>query len=118
MRYIFLIIYILLSFFGYIFPISNISAQSSTSYNLTNFVTDTANVLSSDQLIELNSVASGIQAQTTHEIAALLIPNRNGRELYDITLETFRNNGIGTKEYDNGVLLVIATEEKKLRIMV
>lgn len=117
MKYLSLIIVLLSSFLGYIFPVFHSYAQSAT-YTLTNFITDTTNTLTNEQLIELNSVSSGFQAQTSHEIAALFIANRNGRELYDITLETFRNNGIGTKEYDNGVLLVISTEEKKLRIMV
>ncbi|MBP7007430.1 TPM domain-containing protein [Patescibacteria group bacterium] len=38
--------------------------------------------------------------------------------MYDIALETFRNNGIGQKDHNNGVLLVVALQEKKLRIMV
>jgi len=66
----------------------------------------------------LNEQASGFQAQTTNEIAIVFIPNRDGRELYDIALDIFRNNGIGSKEHNNGALLVVATEEKKLRIMV
>lgn len=117
MKYLSLIIVLFSSLLGYIFPVLHSSAQSTT-YTLTNFITDTANVLTNEQLNELNSIASGFQTQTSHEIAALFIANRNGRELYDITLETFRNNGIGTKEHNNGVLLVISTEEKKLRIMV
>lgn len=87
-------------------------------YTLTNYVTDFTNNLTPEQISTLNEQASGFQAQTTNEIAIVFIPNRDGRELYDIALDIFRNNGIGSKEHNNGALLVVATEEKKLRIMV
>lgn len=87
-------------------------------YQLTNFVTDATNTLSAEQLNQLNELGSGYASATTNEIATLLIPNRNGKELYDISLEVFRNNGIGNKKDNNGVLLIVSTEEKKLRITV
>ena len=38
--------------------------------------------------------------------------------MYDIGIRLFRESGIGQKEKSNGMLLLIATDEKKLRIMV
>jgi uncharacterized membrane protein YgcG len=64
-------------------------------------VTDTTNILSVEQLTQLNAQAQTIKEATSNEIATLLIPNRNGKELYDIALEVFRTNGIGTEKNNN-----------------
>lgn len=100
--------------FFWLFPIFSYTQN----YELTHFVTDAAGVLASGELWELNTQAQLFQQETSHEIATLIIPNRNGRELYDIALEVFRSNGIGSEANNNGVLLVVSSEEKKLRIMV
>lgn len=85
---------------------------------LPDYVADYAWVLSADTLQELRSLATIYQAQTSNELAAVLIPNRNGNELFDISMKIFRENKIGDDQKNNGVLLVISTEEKKLRITV
>lgn len=117
MKRIFWIFLVIL--FGIILPSFSFAQNTNdTWYNLTNFVTDTTNILSVEQLTQLNAQAQTIKEATSNEIATLLIPNRNGKELYDIALEVFRTNGIGTEKNNNWVLLIISTEEKKLRIMV
>lgn len=92
-----------------------VSAQNTI---LTDYVTDTTQTLSSDQLFSLNQEARSFSLASWSQIATLIIPERNGRELYDIALETFRGNGVGQKDNDNGVLLIIALQERKLRVMV
>lgn len=85
---------------------------------LPDYVVDYAGVLSEGATQELRSLAATYQQQTTNELAAVLIPNRNGNELFDISMKLFRENGLGDKQRNNGVLLVISTEEKKIRITV
>lgn len=85
---------------------------------LTDYVTDITRTLSDEELVALNKQAHDFASSSWSQIATLIIPERWGRELYDIALETFRNNGIGQKDHNNGVLLVVALQEKKLRIMV
>lgn len=58
-----------------------------------------------------------IQTETSAQIASALFPHRNGNELFDIAMRWFRESGIGQQGLNNGMLLVIATEEKKLRIV-
>ena len=53
-----------------------------------------------------------------YQVVTVLFPHREGNELFDITLKAFNENGIGDKERNDGLLLAIATEEKKIRIMV
>lgn len=87
-------------------------------FTLSDYVTDTTYTLSADQLLILNTQASDGATRSWYQIATLLIDHRNWRELYDIALETFRSNGIGQSINNNGVLLVVAVNEHKLRIMV
>jgi|GEM_PF-5233004 len=50
-------------------------------------------------------------------MVVVLIPNRSGNELFDIGMKIFNGNKIGQKGKNNGILLIIATEEKKIRII-
>lgn len=81
------------------------------------YVEDFSDVLSSNDLEYLRSVAQDHEKNTTEQAVTILFPNRNGNELADIGLRVFRENGIGQKGKNNGILLLIATEEKKIRII-
>lgn len=75
-------------------------------------------MLDTGTLDELNTNAYNYEQASGHQFVAVLIPNRQGYELFDIALNIFNTNQIGKKDINNGLLLVIATEEKKIRIMV
>lgn len=85
---------------------------------LEQYVTDFAGVLNQPTIDELNQNAFNYYNISGHQFVAVLIPDRQGNELFDISLKLFNDNGIGSKEDNDGLLLVIATEEKKIRIMV
>ena len=82
------------------------------------FVVDHTNTLTSSQIESFSSQAYTIQQQTSAQLAALIIPDRGWYELYDITLKVFRNTGLGDNTLNNGLLLIIAKDEKKLRLTV
>lgn len=85
---------------------------------LDNYVVDFSNTLNPIQLGDLNKKASDYDISTSNEFTVVLIPNRQGNELYDISLSIFRSNGIGKSSDNNWLLLVASPSEKKLRIMV
>ena len=84
---------------------------------LTEYVEDFSNSLSPEDLAALRQTARDYETKTTNQMVAVLIPNRNGVELFDISMKIFNFNQIGQKGKNNGILLVIATEEKKIRIV-
>ncbi len=84
---------------------------------MTQFVEDFSNVLKPEELATLRKIWEDFEKSTTNQVTVVLFPNRNSQELIDIWVKYFNENGIGQKWKDNGVLLLIATEEKKIRII-
>ncbi len=84
---------------------------------LEHYINDVSRVLSESVHHEANERLKNHDNQTTVQAVVYLFPHRQGRELLDIGLEIFNENGIGQKDTNNGLLLIVATEEKKLRII-
>lgn len=83
------------------------------------FVLDEADVVSSDAEERINQLGTAIEAATPGaEIAVLTVETLEGLEVEEFANERFRELGIGSAEEDNGVLLVVAIEERKVRIEV
>lgn len=82
----------------------------------TNYVVDTASKLDNDQLAKLNSKLDTLNKSSKNEIAVLVVPNMGGEDIEDVAQKTFRSWKIGKAGLDNGVLVVIAVEERKSRI--
>ncbi len=82
------------------------------------FVNDYSNVFTEEQRLEVGMLAKNIETNSGYQIVTVLFPHREGHELFDITLKAFNENKIWDKERNDGLLLAIATEEKKIRIVV
>lgn len=116
MKRVLLFLSILLSFMGFAWaqnPVDPLSLPK-----LTQYVTDFSNTLTASQIDELNAAAKDYEDETSNQVVAVLFPTRNGNELIDIGMKLFEDNGIGQKDKNNWLLLLIATQEKKIRIIV
>ncbi|MDP6561432.1 MAG: TPM domain-containing protein [Candidatus Peribacteraceae bacterium] len=80
------------------------------------FVTDVAGILTADQERSLEIDLQNYRGETSNEIAILLVNTLNGEAIADVAVEVGREWGIGSKENDNGILLLIAIEDRKLFI--
>ncbi len=87
-------------------------------YKPTNYVNDFADVLSTETKDKLNIELAQFKASTTHEISMVIVPNMDGRYIEEYAVQMFREWGIGSKENNNGVLLLLSLEERKSRIEV
>ncbi|MEI7563102.1 MAG: TPM domain-containing protein [bacterium] len=85
---------------------------------LTQWVTDFSSSLSLNQTDELNTIARDYETQTSNQLVTVLFPHRQGNELIDIGMKVFTDNAIGQAKKNNGLLLLISTQEKKIRIVV
>lgn len=80
--------------------------------------TDLADLLTADELGVLNQKLLDYRAQSGHEIAVLIIPTLGDEALEDYAHKVFNKWGVGKGAEDNGVLFLMALQEKKTRIEV
>lgn len=82
------------------------------------FVNDFANVLSSQTEEEIFNISRTTQEKTTAQLVVVTVPNMDGGYIESYANTLFNKWGIGTKEKNNGVLLILSVEERKIRIEV
>ena len=81
-----------------------------------NFVNDYTDTLSSEDRTSLENKVSNFEKQTSNEIAVVIIPSLDGDTVENVAQNIFTKWGIGKKDKNNGVLLLIAMTERKTRI--
>lgn len=80
------------------------------------FVQDYAGVLSAEDVSALETKTQNFERATTNEIAVVVIPSLDGDTVENVAQEIFTKWGIGKAEKNNGVLFLIAIEDRKTRI--
>ncbi|MBE0524676.1 MAG: TPM domain-containing protein [Methanosarcinales archaeon] len=85
---------------------------------LRGFVTDNANMIDSANTNNIAQLAAKIEKETTVEIAVVTIDSFEGesKEMYAVKL--FERAGIGKKDKDNGLLILVAKQEREYRFEV
>lgn len=81
-------------------------------------VVDTANLLSSSAKDKITTTLKEHEEKTSNQIVVVILNSLHSYDIADYSYQLGRYWGIGQKDLNNGVLLVIALEEKKLRIEV
>ncbi len=81
-------------------------------------INDNAGVLSSSQSGELENYLAAVEKATGAQIALLTVPSLKGESLESYSLKVVDKWQLGSAEKDNGALLLVAMEEKKIRIEV
>lgn len=79
-------------------------------------VTDTSGHLTVEDDRFLETQIAAYRARTGHELAVLMVGSLGGESVDDVAYTTFNTWGVGKKGNDDGVLLVIAPNERKMRI--
>lgn len=86
--------------------------------NLTGRVVDNAHVLSSDTIQQLDTMLADYERGTTNQIVVVTLPTLQGYDIEDYGYQLGRHWKIGQKDKNNGVLLIVAPKDKKVRIEV
>ena len=81
-------------------------------------VNDYAAVLSQDQVRTLEAQLAQFEQETGHQIAVLTIPTLEGEDIEGFSIRVAENWKIGKKGFDNGVILVVAVKDRRLRLEV
>jgi uncharacterized protein len=81
-------------------------------------VTDTAGKLAESDRLALDHELEDYRLRTTNQIAVFIPASLEGESIEDVGIATGRAWRIGVKREDNGVLLIIAPVERRVRIEV
>ncbi len=82
------------------------------------WVNDYAALLTQSEKLKIESLISEFEKKTGNEIAVVIIKSLEDNNLEDFTNRLFEKWGIGKKLKDNGVMILIALKERKIRIEV
>lgn len=102
-------------------PVANAQQSSAVSTNpvqLLNFVTDETGTLSPGEIQSLNQKLVDFEKSTSNQLVVYMISTLDGEPIENVSMSIAEKNLIGQKGKDNGVLLLIAKDDKKLRIEV
>ncbi len=85
---------------------------------LRGFVTDNANMIDPVYEEKITQLAQKMETETSVEIAVVTIESLEGesKEMYAVNL--FKQAGIGKKDKDNGLLILVAKKEREYRFEV
>lgn len=79
-------------------------------------VTDFTNSLTFNEWRALESRLQHFEDSTSNQIAILLIRSLQGESIEDFSMRVFEKNKIGQKGKDNGVLILVAKDDRLVRI--
>lgn len=82
------------------------------------WATDLTGTLSQTELQDLNSRLKTFQDTTSNQIVVLMIPSLENYPIEMLAEEIASKNKIGTEKNDNGILLLIAKDDRELRLEV
>ena len=82
------------------------------------FVNDFANVIDSGAKPKLENLLSSFERATAMEIVVATLSSLDEKPIEDVAVDLYKSWGIGKKGKDNGVLFLIAPNERKTRIEV
>ncbi|MBL0318859.1 MAG: TPM domain-containing protein [Alphaproteobacteria bacterium] len=107
----------LLSFITALF-ISAVAIAAPQFPALTGRVVDDAHILSANTVQALDAMLADYERGTTNQVVVVTLSSLQGTSIEDYGYQLGRHWRIGQKDKDNGVLLIVAPTDRKIRIEV
>ncbi|MDO8740523.1 MAG: TPM domain-containing protein [Candidatus Woesearchaeota archaeon] len=82
------------------------------------YVNDFAGIIDSNDEVKISNFLADLEKNTTVEIAVVIMDSLNGTGIEEYSVKLFEEWGIGKKENDNGLLLLIAINDRAYRFEV
>jgi uncharacterized protein len=79
-------------------------------------VNDYTNTLTPEQVQALEHKLVAYSDSTSNQVAVVIIPTLGKYDVQQLALKILREWGVGTSQHDNGVVLLVAKEDRKVRI--
>jgi len=100
------------------FILAAIIAGASNVPYLTGRVTDNAEILSASMRQSLAERLKAHEKSTGNQIAVLTIPSLEGESIEEYAETVFKEWKLGQKDKDNGILVIVAPKDRRMRIEV
>ena len=103
---------------AFVFSQSNFDAESllKPQTGRQQLVNDYANILTPHQKQDLEEKLVQFDDSTSTQIVVVIVPTLGGYEVSDYAVKLGRAWGVGGKEFNNGVVLLISKDDRKLNI--
>jgi uncharacterized protein len=85
---------------------------------LTGRVVDGANILSPATEQALDAKLAGLEKSNSRQLVVVTLPSLGGYEISDYGYQLLRHWGIGQKQINNGAILIVAPNERRVRVEV
>ncbi len=82
------------------------------------WITDETGTLTPGELESIDQTLADFQKETSNQIVVLMIPTLGGRNIEEFSMEEAEKNRIGRKDRNNGVLMLIAKNDRRIRFEV
>ncbi|UZE44634.1 TPM domain-containing protein [Selenomonas sputigena] len=82
------------------------------------YVVDTAGIVSAEDRAQIEKIGEELREKTKAEIVVVTVHTLDGADIESYANKLFRSWGIGDANQSNGVLLLIAKDDRKFRIEV
>lgn len=83
---------------------------------LTGRIVDTANLLLPSEQARLSKLSQAYEQESGHQIGVLIIPTLGGEAIESFCLRTANTWRLGRKGIDDGILVCLAANERRVRI--
>ncbi|MDE2510652.1 MAG: TPM domain-containing protein, partial [Elusimicrobia bacterium] len=85
---------------------------------LTGRVNDEAHLLDANAARDLDATLKGYEAKTGRQLVVLTLPSLDGDALEDFSIKVARAWKLGRKGQDDGILILVVRDDRKIRIEV
>ncbi|MGA2457487.1 MAG: TPM domain-containing protein [Terriglobales bacterium] len=90
-----------------------VAAEPIASLHATNYVNDFAGVLDAATQARLNDLCRQVDQKAQAQIAVVTVKSTDGEDVFNYAVALYQKWGIGAKGKDRGVLILLATEDRK-----
>ena len=113
-----ILLFLFISFFAFAQQGQNFSIDKvvNTPPSPPKLVNDFAKILTAEQTIALETKLYQFDDTTTNQVTVVILPNLGGKDVADVAIDLGRKWGVGNKKSNNGVILLISVEDRKLNI--
>jgi uncharacterized protein len=95
-----------------------VAAEPITSLRPSNYVNDFAGVLDAPTQARLNDLCRQVEQKAQAQIAVVTVKSLDGQDVVSYAVALYQKWGIGAKGKDRGVLILLATQDRKYWITV